>query len=84
MEAGTLFGFASITPVNGKLSGDRISFRVGDSSYTGRVSGSTMQGAVESGGSTTLWSATQIHKVFRAPSEDENILRIFTQADTAP
>jgi len=56
---GTLKSGANITPVNGKLSGDLINFSVGHVNYTGRVSGSTMQGTYESGGSTTRWNATR-------------------------
>ena len=53
MISGTLKSGAMIAPVNGKLSGDLINFRIGSANYTGRVSGSSMQGTVESGGSTT-------------------------------
>jgi SAM-dependent methyltransferase len=67
--SGTLKSGANITPVNGKLSGDLITFSIGDVNYNGRVSGSTMQGTAESGGSTTKWTATQVHKAFRARSE---------------
>lgn len=64
---------ANITRVKGKLNGDLITFSIGNANYTGRVSGSTMQGTAESGGSTTQWTATQIHKAFRAPSEKEKL-----------
>ena len=69
MFSGTLKSGANTMPVtNGKLSGDLISFSVGNANYTGRVSGSTMQGTVESGGSTIKWTAIQVHKeVFRTP-----------------
>jgi len=53
---------------NGKLKGDLISFSVGGASYTGRVSGNTMQGTFESGGSTTPWNATRTMKAM-APSD---------------
>ena len=59
MFSGTLKSGANITPVNGKLSGDLINFSIGNASYTGRVSGSAMQGTAESGGSTITWTATQ-------------------------
>jgi hypothetical protein len=78
--SGTLKSGANITPVNGKLSGDLINFSIGNANYTGRVSGNTMQGTVESGGSTTQWTATQVHKAFRAPSEIQNILGLLIQA----
>ena len=78
--SGTLKSGANITPVNGKLSGDLINFSIGNANYTGRVSGSTMQGTAESGGSTTKWTATQVHKAFRAPSEKEKISGLLIQA----
>jgi precorrin-6B methylase 2 len=67
--SGTLKSGANITPVNGKLSGDLINFSIGNANYTGSVGGSTMEGTAECGGSTTKWTATQVHKAFRAPSE---------------
>ncbi len=58
--SGELKSSTNLLPVtNGKLSGDLINFSVGNVKYTGRVSGSTMQGTYESGGSTTQWNATQ-------------------------
>jgi hypothetical protein len=72
--SGTLKSGANITPVNGKLSGDLINFSIGNANYTGRVSGTTMQGTVESGGSTSKWTATKVHQAFRAPSEKQHIL----------
>ena len=58
--SGELKSSTNLLPVtNGKLSGDLIDFSVGNVKYTGRVSGSTMQGTYESGGSTTQWNATQ-------------------------
>ncbi len=58
--SGELKSSTNLLPVtNGKLSGDLINFSVGSIKYTGRVSGSTMQGTYESGGSTTQWNATQ-------------------------
>ena len=74
MISGTLRSGATVAPVNGKLSGDLINFRIGSANYTGRVSGSSMQGTVESGGSATPWNATQVRKVFRVPSEKEKML----------
>ena len=71
--SGTLKSGANITRVKGKLNGDLITFSIGNANYTGRVSGSTMQGTAESGGSTTKWTATQVHKAFRAPSEKEKL-----------
>lgn len=71
--SGKLISGANVTPVNGKLSGDLIDFSIGNANYTGRVSGSTMQGTAESGGSTTEWTATQVRKAFRAPSEKQKM-----------
>jgi precorrin-6B methylase 2 len=65
--SGTLKSGARITPVNGKLRGDLISFNVGDANYIGRVNGSTIQGTVESGGRTAKWTGIQVRKAFRAP-----------------
>jgi SAM-dependent methyltransferase len=77
--SGRLKSGANITRVNGKLNGDLITFSIGNANYTGRVSGSTMQGTAESGGSTTQWTATQVHKAFRAPSEKEKLSRLLIQ-----
>ena len=71
--SGKLISGANVTPVNGKLSGDLIDFSIGNANYTGRVSGGTMQGTAESGGSTTEWTATQVRKAFRAPSEKQKM-----------
>jgi len=61
--SGTLKSGANLLPVtNGKLSGDLISFSVGDANYDGRVSGSTMQGTFHSAGSTAQWEATRVGK----------------------
>jgi hypothetical protein len=58
--SGTLkTGSRNIAVLDGKLTGDQIRFSVGDAVYIGRVSGSTMQGNVTSGGSTTPWSAAR-------------------------
>ena len=81
MISGTLRSGATVAPVNGKLSGDLINFRIGSANYTGRVSGSSMQGTVESGGSATPWNATQVRKVFRVPSEKPDILALPAQAN---
>jgi precorrin-6B methylase 2 len=58
--SGTLkSGPNSMSVLDGKLSGDRIRFSVGDANYSGQVSGSTMQGTFTSGGSPTPWNATR-------------------------
>jgi SAM-dependent methyltransferase len=57
--SGSFTSGGSTVPVrNGKLSGDRITFAVGDAEYTGRVAGDAMQGTVK-GSSHGAWSATR-------------------------
>jgi hypothetical protein len=61
--SGTLKSGGKSSPVdNGKLTGDLISFSVGQVNYTGRVSGNTMQGMLKSGGNTSPWNATRSGK----------------------
>jgi precorrin-6B methylase 2 len=57
--SGTITSGATSLPVTGRLVGDGINFTVGDATYTGRVSGSTMQGTFTSRGNTAPWSATR-------------------------
>jgi hypothetical protein len=84
MISGTLISGTNPVPImDGKLTGDLITFRAGNANYRGRVVGSTIQGTVESGGSTTVWTATQVHKVFRTPSEKQSILELLIQAKAA-
>ena len=60
MIAGTLkTGGNTLTVANGRLNGDQISFSAGNSEYTGRVNGNTIQGTVK-GASSGSWSATRI------------------------
>ena len=69
--SGTLKSGAKTEPVvNGKLSGDLIGFTVGETNYTGRVSGSNMQGTFNSSGRTAQWKATRISKVAQASTEN--------------
>ena len=76
MFSGKLKSGANTVPVrNGKLRGDLINFSLGDANYTGRVTGSTMQGTFESHGSTAEWTATKVHQAFRAPSEKQKYFR---------
>ncbi len=57
---GTLKSGTNLLPVtNGMLNGDLINFTAGDVKYTGRVSGSTMQGTYESGKRIVQWNATK-------------------------
>jgi len=62
MIAGTLkTGGNTLAVANGKLNGDQISFGAGNSEYTGRVNGNTIQGTVK-GGSSGNWNATRVGK----------------------
>jgi precorrin-6B methylase 2 len=63
MIEGTLkTGGASAKITNGKLTGDRISFTVGGARYTGRVTGSGIEGTVTSSDGKRAWSATRAGK----------------------
>ena len=53
--SGNLKAGNSVTPINGKLNGEQISFTAGTTAYTGRVNGNSMDGTV--GGAK--WSATR-------------------------
>jgi SAM-dependent methyltransferase len=69
--SGTLTSSAQTEPVvNGKLSGDLISFTVGAANYTGRVSGSSMQGTFNAGGRTAHWKAARVKNVAQASPEN--------------
>lgn len=46
--------------VDGRLSGDRLSFGIGDIHCTGRVIGNTMEGTSTSGGNKTAWNANRV------------------------
>lgn len=49
-----------ISIADGRLSGDRISFRIGDAHYTGRIIGATMEGTFTSGKNNAKWSASRV------------------------
>jgi len=55
MITGTLKNGSATTPVNGKLNGDQIAFTAGSASYTGHVSGNSMEGTVGGG----KWNAAR-------------------------
>ena len=56
MVSGTL----GTTPLaSGRLSGEQISFTVGDTQYTGKVSGDRMEGTATTAGKTQNWTATR-------------------------
>ena len=61
MISGAFRAVADRLPVvDGRLSGDRISFSIGNARYTGRVIGNTMEGTVQSGGTTAGWNAKRV------------------------
>jgi hypothetical protein len=45
--------------ITGKMTGPQIAFTVGDTSYTGRVNGNTMEGTSKSPSGETKWTATR-------------------------
>ena len=53
--SGTLKSGHAVTPINGKLNGDQLSFSAGNVAYSGRVNGSSIDGTA--GG--TKWNATR-------------------------
>jgi len=53
--SGTLKSASGETPVNGKLNGEQISFTAGGTTYTGTVSGNSMEGNA----GANKWSATR-------------------------
>jgi precorrin-6B methylase 2 len=56
MVSGTL----GATPITGgRLSGEQISFKVGDTQYTGKISGDRMEGTATTGGKTQSWTAVK-------------------------
>jgi SAM-dependent methyltransferase len=55
MVSGTLKTGAGSAAVTGKLNGDQITFKAGDTEYTGKVSGEAMEGASKAGN----WKATR-------------------------
>ncbi|HXG49976.1 MAG TPA: class I SAM-dependent methyltransferase [candidate division Zixibacteria bacterium] len=58
MISGTLRSGNTVTPVSGRLDGDRITFTAGKARYTGRVSGNSMEGSVQ-GARSGSWSASR-------------------------
>jgi hypothetical protein len=61
MVSGTIKSGNVITPVNGQLNGDQITFTAGGAQYIGRVNGSSMHGTIK-GGSNGNWTATRAGK----------------------
>jgi precorrin-6B methylase 2 len=53
-------GTLGATPIaGGRLSGEQISFKVGDTQYTGKVSGDRIEGTATTQGKTQSWTATK-------------------------
>jgi SAM-dependent methyltransferase len=60
MVTGTLrTGTGSVAITGGRLRADQITFTAGGARYSGRVSGSTIDGTATAGGSTIKWTATR-------------------------
>jgi SAM-dependent methyltransferase len=57
MVTGTLTSNGAATDVSGRLRGDQITFKAGDSEYTGRVNGTSMEGSVKNGSNGGQWKA---------------------------
>jgi hypothetical protein len=53
-------GTSRISISDGRLSGDQISFKIGDAKYTGRVIGDAMEGTFTSDKGTANWRANRI------------------------
>jgi hypothetical protein len=53
--SGTLKSGNVVTPINGKLNGEQITFTAGEAQYMGQISGNSIEGSLKSGGK---WSAT--------------------------
>ena len=68
MITGTLKAGGKETAVKGRLNGDQISFKAGETQYTGRVSGNAIKGTVKSGAGEGEWSAERAGKSV-APSK---------------
>jgi len=58
MISGTLKSGNTVTPINGRLNGEQISFTAGNTSYTGRVNGNSMEGSAAG----NKWGATRAGK----------------------
>ena len=53
-------GGEHLAVTDGRLSGDRIDFRIGSTRYTGRVAGNMIDGTYTSGGGAGKWNATRL------------------------
>src|SRR5437016_9614509 len=61
MVSGSIKSANVITPVNGQLKGDQITFTAGGAQYTGRANGNSMEGTIK-GGNNGSWTATRAGK----------------------
>ncbi len=69
MVSGTLrAGGNTLAVRNGRLRGDQLSFSAGNSEYTGRVNGATIEGTVK-GANAGAWSATRTSAKPPAPAK---------------
>ena len=59
MVTGTLKANGKETAVKGRLNGDQLSFKAGDTQYTGRVNGDAIKGTIKSGATAGEWSAAR-------------------------
>ena len=60
MLSGTVRSGTASTPITaGRMNGDQISFTAGTARYSGRVTGSTIEGTVTNGSNSTPWRATR-------------------------
>ena len=60
MLTGTLKnGNVSAIVINGKMTGEEISFTAGNTQYRGKVSGNTIEGVAKTGETETRWQATR-------------------------
>lgn len=56
----TVSGTLGSTPIaSGRLNGEQISFKVGETEYTGKVAGDRMEGTATTAGKTQSWSAAK-------------------------
>jgi precorrin-6B methylase 2 len=55
-------GSGSVSITEGRLRGDQISFTAGGAQYTGRVSGTTIDGSVNAKGTKSSWTAIRAGK----------------------
>jgi precorrin-6B methylase 2 len=59
MVSGTLTRGGTAVEITGKLRGDAITLKAGETEYTGRVNGNTIEGTANAGTASTPWSATR-------------------------